>query len=217
MIKIKDIIIFAFGVGTGAVGMYFGVREKFRKEADAEISGMRDYVRSKIAECEGKTSAYKEQLDQYKLVTGEEYEWQQDMAEYENKAEYYILKSESDLAEAEHPEDDEEETLVDAMDIQEYRDREIKETVGPRIIDEDDFADYRHHDKETLYYYTEDMTLCDEDMEMIDEDDTHRLFSDVLDEFFHDDMQEEIYIRNVKVGADYYIQKKYESYDFATS
>ena len=203
--NVKDIIIFFAGMGIGAAGAYFAVKDKFQKKADEEISEMRNYVKNKIAECNGKTTAYKEQLDQYKLVTGDEDD--SDYAEDRGEMYKYIKEYEVESAENEHPMDDDE--------YAEYRDMKAQQDREPRIITEDEFADYPHHDKETLIYYVEDETLCDEDMHIVD--DADRLFGMLLEDFYDDDDMKEVFVRNVSMGADYYIKKEFDSYDHATS
>lgn len=212
---LKTIIIFFAGVTIGAAGMYIGVKNKFQKKADEEISEMRDFVSKKIAECHGKTVAYKEQLDQYKLVTGDNSYDQEAADQREREALYgdiekvneYINKYEYSSAEDEHPMDDDE--------YAEYRDQKAQKDTRPRIISEDEFADFPHFDKETLLYYAEDEVLCDESLNIVDYAD--RLFGLLLEDFYDDDDIEEVFVRCASNGSDYYIKKVFDSYDHVTS
>jgi len=83
----------------------------------------------------------------------------------------------------------------------------------PKIVSREEFysPEYEHHDKSTLYYYTEDEVLATEVDEVIEDPST--LIGDALDKFgFRNNGEEVIYVRNYGLQIDYEVEKRDASF-----
>lgn len=180
----KFAIGFVCGAAIGAAVSYFVFKEKFKADAEEEISEMRDYVKEKL----GERSDLKKQ--------GEKLEEQGKKLEkvvrsYDTFSKLPVDR-ESEVtirrAEMEHPKEDKE---IYRISHEEYVD------VLPEF------------DKITLTYYSDDATLVDEVDEIVDIGTT--IGTDNFKAFDANDL-DEMYVRNEKMSCDYEVVRVLGSY-----
>lgn len=177
--NLKTFIIFFAGVGVGAVGMRFYLKERYDAELDAAVERI--------------NSEYKRDREMLFKEAGADIETPEEKKE---RAEgLRVFRSEvakqaydsyfnggSDLKED------------DAMAPSEKVDE-------PYLISANDFATGRGLDKVTLTYYINANLLC-EDGEVL-ENNYDELLGNEWKEHFHDDEDGVVYVRNEKMGAEY--------------
>ena len=237
MMKLKDVIIFVSGAAVGGLTAALVLKDhykhKYEKEAEEKCASYKEYVEKlKALDKDGtiitgmQTAAVAGGAAMAAAsATAEEYHpgefGREAFKEFRDYSGLYSNQvSEPDPAEKEHPtdEDDEESVVVDAEDVEEYDSRRMKLPKGkrrfdpPKIIRADEYDDYAWHDKQTLYYYVEDGVLVDESTnEPID--DVEMLIGDSLDKYgFATNEEENIYVRNFRIGVDYDIRKVFNAY-----
>lgn len=243
--NLKNVIIFTLGAASGAAGMYFGVKKYFETKADLEIEQVRQVYEDRVNE----TEDHKSSIDG-ELSGPEKIELKETVNRLNNKPDltdytkYFngngqkmdgvseILRdakedadkdglSEEELAEREHPEDDEPYTdeedrnqTIDAIDYQlnGASRKAIENDKEPYEIDPSDYElTCSNYEKQALLWYQFDEVLADEDEEEVA--DIHRLIGNVLDTSgFTDNDVDAIYVRNDKTMVDYEITKIYEAF-----
>lgn len=243
--SLKEILIFASGAAIGAVSMYYGIKKHFEEKANEEIRQVQDVYNKKVYELE----SHKTSVDG-DLTGPKEIDVKEKVKELNNKPDILTdytkyfkgsgekltgvsetlrdAKEEADktglteeeLAEREHPEDDEpydserdyEETLAfeDHMLNGDHR----QAVDGMRKPFEIEPSDYEltcaNYDKIGLNYYVYDDILANEGEEMVDED----LFAgDVLeDSGFKTDDSDVIFVRNDRLTTDFEIKKIFSEF-----
>ena len=247
--NIKYILTFVGGTAVGLIAGVFCTKNYFEKKAneraDSEIDEMQEYYNRKAKEL---TAFFeKDEQDENGTPVGLNGE-PDDNAKYYygqprvvnlsddgstsydkmykpgHKVLHKTMLSEEEMAEAEHPEDDDEEVDEDGF-VREYcaptspeeRDRELAEEATndhnenfgrkPRIISEDSLGEVPAYvDHKILLYYTENDALVDEQDSLID--DPEYLVGDSLDKYdFRNSDEEVIFVRNFDLDAVYEIQK----------
>lgn len=243
--SIKEILIFAFGATVGATSMYYGIKKHFEEKADNEIRQVQDVYNKKVYELE----SHKTSVDGM-LTGPKEIDVKEKVKELNNKPDILTdytkffkgsgeklsgvsetLRdakeeadktglSEEELAEREHPTDDEpydserdyEETLMYEDHILNGEHKRAME--GYKTPFEIDPSDYEltcaNYDKIGLNYYVYDDILANEGEEMVDED----LFvGGVLEESgFKTDDSDVIFVRNDRLTSDFEIKKMFSKF-----
>lgn len=106
------------------------------------------------------------------------------------------------------PEEDDEDT-DDAGGTEEDSERKAPTYEPPHVISDEEFnSGAQHHDKISLYFYTEDEVVCDENEEIVS-DVEGVLGEDLVNEF---DTQNMVWVRNDSLGIDYEIVAIHKSY-----
>ena len=200
---LKSVLIFSCGVAVGATAMFFSLRERYQKEINDEAEELRAYYYERF-ERKGKGLEKNE-----KEESEESKEKESDISkvkEYTNSDKYEEMEEAYErLREKEHPEEDKDYYEGAA------RSEEITKNSKPKIIKKDSFDDYPHHDKQTLFYYTEDDTLATEEDQIVD--DIESLVGDALTKYgFKDNTDDFVYVRNCGIGTDFVIEKVYGSF-----
>lgn len=181
--------IFGAGCIVGMLGTKSYFEKKERSRADAEIESMKKYI-SKHAEATGKSNDNNESVKfEFDSSLNERSSLELDVSPEKRefyRTRYYTLSE--DLAEKEHPEED---------DVKQYQ------------IDIDTFDEVDGYRKEEYSYYVEDGTLVDANDNILVIGDT--ISVDNMDAFENstDDIW---YIRNEGIKTDFEITKVYSSY-----
>ena len=218
----KGVIIFLSGAAVGGLTATlitrYVLKKKYHDQSEEKIKAMKEYVeflRSKdeageLCENLAYTSKNGEEVVKPEETSEEK---QPERFHADSKVKYVDYTSYYDKSEEEHPLDDDEEDEQKAMEKAEKANNEMNSKARPKVIKATDFDDpeYEHHDKVTLYYYTEDETLTTEDNEIID--DVPALLGDALTKYgFTTNDDQVIFVRNYQRGADYEIAKVFGAY-----
>jgi len=113
----------------------------------------------------------------------------------------------------EHPEDDEENDDESPEDVEgEYEARMMNDrSILPKLIKAEDYGEFAGNDKIELFYYIEDGVLTNEEDEPVY--DVQAVVGDCLTKFgFNENDEDIIFVRNMKMGADFEIKKMFSSY-----
>ena len=114
-----------------------------------------------------------------------------------------------DLPENLDDQEPDDEDTDDAGGTEEDSERKAPTYEPPHVITGEEFSDgYPHHDKLSLYFYTEDEVVCDENEEIVS-DVEGVLGEDLVNEF---DTQNMVWVRNESLGIDYEIVAIHKSY-----
>ena len=194
----RDILIFAAGLGIGAAGTFFLVKKHYEKVADEEIEAMREHYIHKSEErveeepVEAPTRPQKPSLE-------------------ELRKRYVSEDEESTEAYFEHPEDSDEDEEdyadgyskeeLDSIGVDQQEDYERRKKLAPQLISVDEFGELPNFDTAELLYYEEDDRLTDEDDNDIE--DPIALLGTATD---HID-EEDVFVRNFRLATDYHIHK----------
>lgn len=127
---------------------------------------------------------------------------------------------EKELAEAEHPEDDEpytpeedeaEQDNYDMYKLNEDHKKAIEENRPPYVIEVSDFElTCAHYPKVTLHYYIQDDIVLTDDDEVVN---VHDLLGDCIEESGFDQNEDDLlYVRNDRLGVDYEIEKLFSQF-----
>lgn len=215
----NDKLIFGLiGTAAGAIGGYFFAKHQFEKKHEEYIyekvqEGIEAYIlateevdEEPINE-EGNTTYSKPESEETETI---------DYASFYHKPspKELINMTKQQLAETEHPEDSGEDTEFESQEQKDERnDAELQ---GDKIlhkepfeITEDDYADDNHYDKEVLYWYDTDNTLCTESDEVIEE--PMKFVGSLLDRF-DDPNLVGIFVRNPKFATDYNVIQVHEAF-----
>lgn len=233
--KIKDFVIFAAGAMVGCAGGVFGAglyfKKKFEVKADEEIASMEKYYKSQMEELVSlvgdDTSASEDQV--VKISGEEQSEIKKKLVKnYEqttNYAQAYKAKSlahkEGDEWVLDDPpvfdeefEDDGPQVSPVEADIEESgENHKANRNRPPRIISVDDLEDVpAYYDQKTLFYYTIDEALTDEEDELVDE--PALLLGDCLDKYnFRESDEKVIFVQNFALDTIYEVTKVVSSYE----
>lgn len=128
------------------------------------------------------------------------------------------VTAEFDPAASEHPMDDEDEEEFRQKAISYEKSKEAASRTPPKIITAEDYEDpeYDHYDKVTLYYYTDNKVLIDEDDNVIKgpSDDPRMYVGDLIEKSGFDHNEEKaLYVRNTSRGTDYEIGKIFGAFE----
>lgn len=199
--KIKSALIFAAGAGLGALGTaqyFFDRAKKACREYEEKCNKDYEELRAQLQTTSDYLSASLKKTSEEKIASKPETPEPKDYTQFYKEPEDVrdvIQRAEAKLAEEEAPMEN---------DIQ--RTPKLK---GPKLIPVEDFGNNRTLDQIDLYYYTESDTVTNEDDEVLDGDTVAVLIGDALTkfDFKHNPVEEHIYVRNEKHGADFQITK----------
>ena len=208
--NVKNVLIFAMGLGIGVFTGVFLTREKYKAEfeeyAEEEIEDVTEYYRNKIKAMKEATKDNENSVDDTNEIKNDKPKQtpKEKLLEKANKIEYNKITSN-------YREETEEDLEQDEKNRQESEDEEMerisakanrKEFPAPYIISFEDFDGTEiHYDKLNIYYYEGDDTLADVDESIID---NRRQL--VGDEFYDNfDKHNTCYVRNEGMSTDYEI------------
>lgn len=198
---LKAALIFSCGVAVGAVAMFFSLRDRYQDEINKETEELRAYYKNKHNDISKETED----------VGDEEQNLPKETADYMDSDKRKEMEEAYErLRQVEHPEEDEPEQDK-AYFEGEALSKEAQRNSKPRIIKKDSFDEYPHHDKQTLFYYTEDDTLTTEEDQIVD--DVEGLIGDALTKYgFKNNNDEFVYVRNCGINTDFEIEKIFGSF-----
>lgn len=234
---IKELVIFAAGAAIGAGVTVLIMRKKYDekynkllkdaidsdadfrlREADKKLAEAKaiqsGYIQSsgdeKPAEKEDKKVQKVKALDPTKHVSDKNSSGENKIGKpnYIDYTSYYEAKASS-----EYPRDEYNAAEQSALYEGERANEEAHSGKKPRIVSrgEYDSPEFEHHDRTTLYYYTEDDVLATEEDEVIEDPST--LIGDALDKFgFRNNGEEVIYVRNYGLQTDFEVEKRDTSF-----
>lgn len=175
----KKLLIFSAGAAIGSAVTYFATKEHFKKQADEEIKSVVAHFRCEdlVTEEDAEQAPDDESEGFVERLTNERYE--------------KLTKNYSVPQTAQKPK------------LSDYPREEDFEILTPTIITIEEFAEgFSSYDQETMYYYTEDNTLCDCNEEIVDN--PKDLVGDALLAADNED-ENVIYVRNGQIAIDYEI------------
>lgn len=203
----KNLLIGLFGFVAGIVAGALGSKKYFEKKADAEIEDMRQYYKEEkkqiyadfnetlgyIAEEEEEVNPIPQNLEE---IEEAKKKLAENNARTVNYAEMYKSKTEEES-------DSYEGSKSEKMN-EEYDRNKNK---PPRIISYEEAGNLAEHIRaETLFYYTENDVVTDEDGNVIE--DYPRLLGDCLEKYdFVDSDEMLIFVMNYELGICYEVQK----------
>lgn len=214
---IKEIIIFAAGLGIGVGGSYLYFKKKFNddleKRIDKEMESLNElydkvndeYMRikhQKVYSPEDSEETEKEDSPKQAKI------FRKDAAE-ERKVVRYDVISKGDPAESEHPEDDDPEEDLDeykkmGTEFESSRTADLRRS--PERISEEEVGEYAGYEKETWFYYTVDDDFTTEDGQPIY--DANEILQDTIDVWrYSKDNYNDVYVRSYRLATDYTIVK----------
>ena len=191
----RDILIFAAGLGIGAAGTFFFVKKHYERVANEEITAMREHYiqKEKVEEVEeasempieAPTKPSKPSLDELRRKYVSESE-EPDTDDSEDDEDYADGYSKEEL---------------DSIGYDQMQEYEHAKKLAPKIIDVEEYGELPNYDTAELLYYEEDDRLTDEDDNDI-EDPIALLgtATDCIDE-------EDVFVRNFRLATDYHIHK----------
>ena len=178
----KTIIIFFAGVGIGAFGARWYLKDKYEKELDASVDRLNDEYEKERKQLYS-DAEIKFNGENIKAVEEAKKELKHFRTETKKLAyDSYFSTSIDEGKEAE------EMAPVESVDT-------------PYLISANDFATDRTLDKVTLTYYIYADLLCEEGEAV--ENDYDELLGDEWRHHFNDEEYGVVYVRNEKMGADY--------------
>lgn len=229
---IKELVIFAAGAAIGAGVTVLIMRkkydEKYNKLLEDAIKSDADFklqeVNKKLAELKARESGYiqssgdekptedknDKKINKVKALDPNKKAGDSKLGKpnYIDYTSYYEAK-----ASCEYPRDEYDSAEQSALYEGERANEEAHSGKRPRIVSrgEYDSPEFEHHDRTTLYYYTEDNVLATEEDEVIEDPST--LIGDALDKFgFRNNDEEVIYVRNYGFQTDFEVEKRDTSF-----
>lgn len=178
--EFKTLIIFFAGVGIGALGMRFYLKDKLDKEVKLTLEKIN-------------TEFEKEQ----KRLNEEEHEEIKSNEYHQNKEDIKRFKSETAKLAYDKFFEVGTESLKGAETMHPTESPSV-----PYLISSNNFATDRTLDKVTLTYYINADIVCEETEAV---DDVMSLIGDEWRDHFHDEEEGVVYVRNENMGADYEI------------
>lgn len=235
---IKELVIFVAGAAIGAGATVLIMRkkydEKYNKLLEDAIKSDADFklheVNKKLAELKARESGYIQSSGDEKPVENENDKKINKVKALDPNKKSTVNKESGvnklgkpnyidytsyyeSRAASEYPRDEYDTAEKSALYEGEKANEEAHSGKKPRIVSREEFysPEYEHHDKSTLYYYTEDDVLATEADEVIEDPST--LIGDALDKFgFRNNGEEVIYVRNYGLQIDYEIEKRDTSF-----
>ena len=225
---IKGLVIFATGVGIGALVANKLLKNKYETLVQEEIDSVKASFQKRVVDKyeedkkkhdlidynnEKKSLIYRKTLNKYN--TYDELKDDIDPAELETPPEG---DEDDDEPEEDEPEEDEPD---DGEDDDEYsEDEEIsmellnrRDHITPYVITSEEFSEEKdYYDKLSIYYYNEDDTLADDQEEIIP-DVASIIGNDALHCFgkgSHD--PEVVFVRNERLASDFEVLRMQQSY-----
>ena len=216
-------VIFGFAVGgcVSGVATYFITKKKIEKNAEVKanqhaeevILQMREYYEEQYTI--QKAEVLKDKADPSEIVRGyAEEERKEQIQQYSNIAGRYSSGREFvDPAETESPSEDAPDEYYEEADavaqgmLADVYDK-LNHGKPPEVISEEEFGQAPGFDHKECIYYVEDLTFCNDEEEIID--DELRVFGPAIEEWKDNhDLKEPIIIRNYDYSCDYKIEKYY--------
>lgn len=192
---IKESIIFLCGVGLGAGSTYFILKKRYDEQMNEESENLKAYYE-----------------DKYRVDDGEEPE-EIDISDVEKPVD---PNNRIEQEEKEEPDYDE---IVNKLNYNQYStkvpspiDGEIQPAKKPYIIDMDDYNTDRSYIKKLISFFEEDEVCMDNDTKEIIENVAKDIGIDNI-ELINTEGNEEIYVRNERLGIDYNIVAEPGSYE----
>ena len=217
---LKDALIFVGGLGTGVLASYIFIKRKFEIISEEEIESVRNLYAERFPEEFSNGAGHKKDEtdipDEYYVtntdISSQERTRQKGPRKTIDYTSYY--NAGNDIAESEHPEDDEyDRNYVDGERETERRSK----AKDPKIIKAGDFGSEAGYDEQTLLYYTVNRVLATEEDEILAENDfseVEDILGNALTKYGFDTSDEEkLYVRNEKRGCDYQIIKVRDKFD----
>lgn len=211
----KNLFIGLFGIAAGIAAGVLGTKKYFEKKADAEIEEMRQYYEEEkkqlcadfnnalgYAAEEGEEVNPKNPSDQNREeIEAAKKKLAENNARTVNYAEMYKSKNEE---EPDPYEGSKSEEMNEEYDKNKNR--------PPRIISYEEAGNLASHIRaDTLFYYTENDVVTDEDGNVIE--DYPRLLGDCLDKYdFSTSDETLIFVMNYELGVCYEVQKIMDEY-----
>jgi len=190
----KNLIIYGIGAATGAFVAIKLLEDHYAAIADEEIEAVKKMAREKIKEIEDKYE--KELTEKVQEEPKKENHYNKLVRDYEY---------EKEAEKKEHPREDED---YDELEEEMYEKEaesiamNARPNVEPYLITEEEFSnEMLHYEKETLWFYVLDGTLCNDSEEIMDNVDM--LIGEGTLDSIEDDQT--IYIRNERQGSDFEI------------
>lgn len=224
---LKNLFIFAGGLAIGAFSANYILKEKYELLIQEEAESIKE-VYGRVYDKEKKVEKQKEDIDENKdyknykkdeFTTPKEIDSEQKSKdqisynkivttqEYSEDEIPFLPETDNPLEDSYHDDEIEEE---DADALGEYYTNQRENAKEPYTITEDEFSNtYIHYDKLTLFYYSFDDVLIDEDEDILD--DPEAVVGDGLSRIGEVE-PDTAYIRNDKYGTDYVIIKLNKSY-----
>lgn len=217
---LKNLFIFAGGLAIGAFSANYILKEKYELLIQEEAESIKE-VYGRVYDKEKKVEKQKEDISEVEFTTQKEIASEQKSKartsynkiittqEYSEDEIPFLPETDNPLDDPYHDEDDEiEEEDADALG--EYYTNQRENAKEPYTITEDEFSNtYIHYDKLTLFYYSFDDVLIDENEDVLD--DPEAVVGDGLSRIGEVE-PDTAYIRNDKYGTDYVIIKLNKSY-----
>lgn len=219
----KYILTFIGGAVAGATVSYICAKKKIEARCEEEIASVKEYAERKIARYKNdadKSSALFK-LANTEVKTPRKIKTEQDISEAVADLNKSIEEAETTLTDYTkyfgNKKDDEEEELEEhdddyhaSMKLKAIADEEDR--TGIFRISDEEFGELPVNDSQSLFYYTVDGVLSNEEDEEIDDWDA--VVGDILDTegFFTDSNMTSICIRNMNLGCDYEVIKVASSF-----
>jgi hypothetical protein len=198
---VKSFVIFALGVGIGAVGTTIIIKDKYERLVQEEIASVRETRIRNYPDREKEDKVLVLPRDKYKRI----------VRNYNGMSDVEASNAIADPAELEHPMDDGEEyeNYSKISDNANHKDDSLR----PYVISIEEFSEEMNHfDKLTILYYEDDDTLADEGEEII-ADVEGTVGTDNLTHFGENsDDPDIVYVRNENIQIDYEIIRLPKSY-----
>lgn len=201
----RDILIFAAGLGIGATATFFFVKKHYERVASEEIEAMRDHYISKNDEEEAAEEPENEGLRPSKPSLDELRRKYVSSSEEEDTEAYFQHPEDSDEDEDDYADGYSKEEL-DSIGYEQREDYEQRKKLSPKIIGVEEYGELPNFDATELIFYQESGRLTDE--EDNDIEDENALLGNCMTQFaFEDSDEEDLFVRNFRLATDYHIHK----------
>ncbi len=194
----KSALIFLCGVGLGAGSTYFILKKKYDEQMNEESENLKAYYE-----------------DKYRVEDNEEPE-ETDISEVEFKIEDATMETVAVMPGEPEPNYDE---IVNKLNYNQYStkvpspiDGEVQPSKKPYVIDMDDYNTDQSYIKKIVSFFEEDEVCMDNDTKEIIENVAKDIGIDNI-ELINTEGNEEIYVRNERLGIDYNIVAEPGSYE----
>jgi len=223
---LSHVAVFAIGAGLGFLVTKKLLEEHYAELAQEEIDSVKEMflrthtVKTETLDADGR-EYYSKNEYQENGTTEEEYDEKRSnpsgvmarsslsvkaVKSEQVKQNYHLIKKTED-------DEDEPEETAPEEDGQEEMDLEGIDRTVPYLIDDREYSEeFEHHEKVSLYYYTFDAVLCNENEEPV-EDVDELVGQDCMDALASGEMC--VWVRNEPLGIDYEICAVRNSYSQA--
>lgn len=215
---IKEIIIFAAGLGIGIGGSYLFLKRKFYKDLEERMNKELEPINElydKLQEEYMQSKHVKEYVPEDSDETEKEDSPKQakifrKAANEERKAVRYDVISKGGQAESDDREDDDPDEAADeyekaGLEFEESRKTDLRRS--PERISGDEVGEYQNYEKVTLLYYPfDDVFIDDETREEVYNAD--EILGDTIDVWRDNEHNyDDVYVRSYRLATDYTIVK----------